>query len=190
MFQLKLGLDHVLNVYRQKEVVLGPDQTQSLRTFMGTMAIMASEEGISVGRFTPDFRIASNPMIQFKTAMKGDSVVPKLKIDSSVLFTPGQAGLATAAQQELEKVAQFVQNFSPSKVIIEGHTDSDGDETANQTLSETRAEAVKDYLITEYEYITADMVVAQGYGEMRPLVNNDTPENKALNRRIEIVVWE
>ena len=50
---------------------------------------------------------------------------------------------------------------------------------------------IKAYLINNYpEIITPEMVIAQGYGETRPIVTNDTPENKALNRRIEIVVWE
>jgi outer membrane protein OmpA-like peptidoglycan-associated protein len=75
-------------------------------------------------------------------------------------------------------------------LIVEGHTDSDGDDEANQALSELRAGMIKDYLINNYEEITPDMVDAQGYGKTRPIVTNDTPENKALNRRIEIVVWE
>ena len=185
-----INVGNVLNVYREKKIPLGLGMTQSMRILMGTMTITASQEGISVGRFAPDLLIVSNPMVRVKGAMKGDTVVPKLKLDSSVLFDPGQSGLTAAAQQELEKVAQFVQNFSPTTLVIEGHTDSDGDESANQLLSEMRAKIIKDWLVTSYEYITGDMTVARGYGEMRPLVSNDTPENKALNRRIEIVVWE
>ena len=87
-------------------------------------------------------------------------------------------------------MAEFVRAFNPSKLIVEGHTDSDGDEEQNQKLSEERAGVIKTYLINNYDEITPDMVQAQGYGETRPIVTNDTPENKALNRRIEIVVWE
>jgi outer membrane protein OmpA-like peptidoglycan-associated protein len=156
------------------------------------MVITASQSGISTGRFIPDSRIASNTMIRIKNPMKADLVIPKLKIDSSVLFLPGLASLqGQVVQGEMEKVAQFVRAFTPSKLIIEGHTHSDGDEEQNQALSEPRAELIKAYLINNYpEIITPEMVIAQGYGETRPIVTNDTPENKALNRRIEIVVWE
>ncbi|MFC1526094.1 OmpA family protein [Candidatus Latescibacterota bacterium] len=123
--------------------------------------------------------------------MKGDLVIPKLKIDSSVLFEAGAATLqGQVVREELLKIVDFVRSFSPSKLVIEGHTDSDGDEAANQDLSVRRAEMVRDYLISNYTEITPEMVSAQGYGESRPLVRNDTPENRALNRRIEIVVWE
>ena len=49
---------------------------------------------------------------------------------------------------------------------------------------------VKQYLVATYPFITPAMIESKGYGEQRPVVNNDTPENKALNRRIEVLVWE
>ena len=118
-------------------------------------------------------------------------MIPNLKIDSSVLFQPGQVGLQVqAVKGELDKVVQFVRVFNASKLIVEGHTDSDGDERQNQALSEQRAGMIRDFLIDNYEEITAEMVEAKGYGETQPIVNNDSPENKARNRRIEIIVWE
>jgi len=155
------------------------------------MLVATSQPGISLGKFIPDAETGTNPMIRIMSPMKADLVIPKLKIDSSVLFQPVAAALqGQVVQGELDKVAQFVRSFSPSKLIVEGHTDSDGDDEANQALSELRAGMIKDYLINNYEEITPDMVDAQGYGETRPIVTNDTPENMALNRRIEIVVWE
>ena len=60
--------------------------------------------------------------------MKADIVIPNLEIDSSVLFQPGQVGLqAQAVKGESDKVVQFVRVFNASKLIVEGHTDSDGD---------------------------------------------------------------
>ena len=53
-----------------------------------------------------------------------------------------------------------------------------------------RAEAVRQYLIDEYDFISPAMVEARGYGEVRPTVPNNSPENKTLNRRIEVIVWE
>ncbi|MFC1525189.1 OmpA family protein [Candidatus Latescibacterota bacterium] len=178
----------VLNVYREKRLARGVQRP--LRLFIGTMVITDSQPGASMGRFKPNDAALSHPLIRHRAAMKGDLVVPVLVIDSGVLFDPGQASLKPAAQQEFTKVADFVNMFSPNKLVIEGHTDSDGDEDANQMLSKQRAQAVVDYLVLTYNFITPAMIESRGYGETRPVVNNDTPENKALNRRIEVLVWE
>lgn len=182
-----LNRGEILNVYR--EVRLDASVPRPLRIFIGTMTITESQIGSSLGSFIPGPNI-SQPIIKYKAPVKGDIVVPRLIIDSSVLFDAGKADLKAGARQEFDKVATFVQNFTPSKLIIEGHTDSDGDDVANQTLSETRANAVRQFLILTYPFITAGMIEARGYGERQPIATNDLPENKALNRRIEVVVWE
>lgn len=177
----------VLNVYREKRLVRSaPDP---MRLFIGTITITEAQSTSSVGKFEPADAI-THPMIRMKTAMKGDIVVPRLVIDNSVLFDPGQATLAAGAGAEFQKVATFVQLFSPGKLVIEGHTDSDGDPDANLGLSEQRANAVKDYLVTQFQFITDAMIDAKGYGEEQPIAPNNSPENKQLNRRIEVLVWE
>jgi len=180
-----------LNVFRVTSRPGGQKGGESVRLQLGTMTIIESEAGVSLGLFNADAGIRGNPLLRMKIPVKGDLVIPKLKIDSSVLFAPGAATLqAQVVAEELAKVVQFVRSFSPSKLVVEGHTDSDGDEAANQDLSLRRAEMVRDYLVNNFTEITPDMVSATGYGESRPLVRNDTPENRALNRRIEIIVWE
>ena len=72
-----------------------------------------------------------------------------------------------------------MQNFSFSKVVIEGHTDSDGDPPRQQDTSWRRARAVADWLVTQGG-LTAEMVEFRGYGDTRPIAPNDTPENKQL----------
>ena len=72
---------------------------------------------------------------KFKVPLKNDFVVPRLIIDSGVLFNPGDAALNLGAAAEFQKVANFIQNFSPGKIIIEGHTDSDGDEERDSIVS-------------------------------------------------------
>jgi len=106
------------------------------------------------------------------------------------LFDPGDATLKPDAAEEFAKVARFVEMFTPSKLVIEGHTDSDGDAEANQVLSELRARSVVEYMILEFDFINAEMIEGRGYGEDQPLVPNDSPENKQLNRRIEALVWD
>ena len=176
-----------LNVYRERRV--HPSLPRSMRIFIGTLEIRESQNGSSMGRFEPSEKI-NLPIIKYKVPMKGDIVVPRLIIDSSVLFGAGDASLNPGAVGEFEKVSRFVRNFSPNKLVIEGHTDGDGDEDANMILSINRADAVVKYLIETYPFITSSMIEARGYGETQPITPNDTPENKKLNRRIEVVIWE
>ena len=186
--EINLNRGEILNVYREKK--LHPSIPRPLRIFIGTMTITESQNGSSVGQFIGNENIKL-PIIKYKIPMKGDIVIPRLIIDSGVLFDPGKAALKQGAGQEFDKVANFVINFSPNKIIIEGHTDSDGDDEANQVLSESRAEVVRQYLLTTYaQDITPAMIEARGYGERQPIVANDTPENKQLNRRIEALIWE
>ena len=178
----------VLNVYREK-FILGP-KTAPIRIFIGTMKIKVSQTGSASGAFFPNRVAMEEPIIRYRTALKGDVVVPRLIIDSGVLFDSGRSGLKPGAAQELQKVADFVRMFTPTKLVIEGHTDSDGSRDYNQKLSEDRSTLVRESLVQSYEFITQGMVESIGYGEEHPIVENISPENKALNRRIEIVVWE
>ncbi|MFP6592582.1 MAG: OmpA family protein, partial [Candidatus Latescibacterota bacterium] len=123
-------------------------------------------------------------------AIKGDIVVPRLIINNAVLFDAGSVELKPEAAEEFGKVADFIRLFSPAKLTIEGHTDSDGEPAANMQLSEQRALQITRYLVEEYTFITPAMVEAKGYGEAQPIVPNTTPGNKTLNRRIEVIVWE
>ena len=182
-----INKEDVLNVYREKR----PGRNiPPIRLFIGTMEINGSQQGSSMGHFTPNPAALTNPIIRYKSAMKTDIVVPRLVIDSAVLFDPGKIALKANAAEEFKKVADFVNNFSPSKLVIEGHTDSDGDANANHQLSVARAETIRQYLIDAYDFITPAMVDAKGFGEERPVVPNSSPENKTLNRRIEVIVWE
>ena len=75
---------------------------------------------------------------------------------------------------------------SESKIVVEGHTDSQGGAGYNQDLSQRRAQSVRDYLVTRG--IAADRVTSQGFGLTRPIADNASAEGRANNRRVEIVV--
>lgn len=88
---------------------------------------------------------------------------------------------------QLDSIAA-VMNANPDvTAIIEGHTDSDGDDKSNQTLSEKRANAVKDYLVNQGE-VSPNRLSAVGKGESQPVADNSSPAGKAQNRRIEFKV--
>ncbi len=89
----------------------------------------------------------------------------------------------------LEKVRAIIQLYPESKLVIEGHTDASGDARSNTQLSEKRAYAVMQYL-RESLLIGADRVNAIGYGAEKPVASNETPEGRAKNRRIDIIIMK
>ncbi|MGE5497327.1 MAG: OmpA family protein, partial [Syntrophothermus sp.] len=86
----------------------------------------------------------------------------------------------------LKEIAAVLKENPSVKVMIIGHTDSDGDETLNMELSKHRAAAVKFALSSEFG-IDASRMSTDGKGESQPAVNNSSPEGKASNRRVEFV---
>jgi len=105
-----------------------------------------------------------------------------------VSFEAGKASLLPSAMTAVDRLAQLMAVYPERSVRIEGHTDSAGDDAANQTLSERRANAVRDALLARG--VDAARIEAVGYGETRPIADNGTPGGRQKNRRIEIVVSE
>jgi outer membrane protein OmpA-like peptidoglycan-associated protein len=102
-------------------------------------------------------------------------------------FAVGEANIKPKNFQLLTKVQSAIRAFPNSKLIIEGHTDSYGSDTANYALSQRRADAVKAYMMANMR-IDPSTVAAVGYGETKPIANNETPEGRAKNRRIDLVI--
>ena len=103
-----------------------------------------------------------------------------------VLFDSGQFTLKPAARERLARISGIVLAYPELKLEVEGHTDSIGTDDFNQKLSEKRADSVRDYLTNSG--ISADSVVARGYGKTQPIADNGTVEGRKLNRRVEMVV--
>ena len=110
-----------------------------------------------------------------------------ITLSGSVLFSSAKWDLLPAAQMKLNDVANALTKEDPhSKIVVEGHTDSQGAAAYNQELSQHRAQAVRDYLVTRG--IASDRITAQGFGPTRSIADNASPEGRANNRRVEIVV--
>ncbi len=88
---------------------------------------------------------------------------------------------------EVEKIAVFMRENSLTRVTIEGHSDSDGPSEYNRNLSQRRAQAVARVLVVQFN-MPALRVTAVGFGEDRPLVENDSKSNKLKNRRVVAVI--
>jgi outer membrane protein OmpA-like peptidoglycan-associated protein len=120
---------------------------------------------------------------------EGEADRMTITLDGVVLFETGESDLLRPAESRLETVASALQEHaSDKKIIIEGHTDSTGPAELNRRLSEERAESVKEFLVRQG--IDADQIEIVGRGESRPLVPNTSPTNRAMNRRVEIIVGD
>ena len=107
-------------------------------------------------------------------------------LTGSVLFKSGKSTLMPSARTKLDQVANALLTIQARNLIIEGHTDSQGSDANNQELSQRRSEAVRDYLVQRgYPAIN---IQSQGRGEGSPIAKNDSPEGRANNRRVEIVI--
>ena len=104
----------------------------------------------------------------------------------NIYFASGSATLKPESYSILDSVAILLRNNPTSRIQISGHTDSDGSEASNQTLSERRAQSVYQYLVSTG--IAGNRLTTAGYGESIPVVPNNSAANKAKNRRIEFLV--
>lgn len=105
---------------------------------------------------------------------------------SDVLFKTGSFELLAGARERLAKVSGIVLAYPGMHIEVEGHTDSIGGDDYNMTLSQRRAEAVRDYLVQQG--ISDSTIVARGLGKTGPVATNDTPEGRQQNRRVELVL--
>ena len=110
-------------------------------------------------------------------------------LDGRVInFNSGSAIIAQESKTLLDGLANVAIRCITYNVEVGGHTDGDGDEFANQSLSERRAQSVADYLVGKG--VNAANLIVKGYGETRPMDNSGTEEGDAKNRRIEFKVTQ
>jgi outer membrane protein OmpA-like peptidoglycan-associated protein len=105
---------------------------------------------------------------------------------SDVLFDTGQYSLKPGAREKLAKVAGILIAYPTLDIQVGGYTDNVGGDDMNQKLSENRASAVRDYLVTAG--VTANSVTAKGFGNTLPVASNDNSAGRQENRRVELVV--
>lgn len=105
---------------------------------------------------------------------------------NNIFFDFGKATLRKSSLPELEKLMEFMELNENVRIEIGGHTDNVGSEEDNQSLSEARAKAVRDYLVKNR--VSLDRLSFKGYGESKPVVDNESEENRQKNRRIEFTI--
>jgi outer membrane protein OmpA-like peptidoglycan-associated protein len=119
-------------------------------------------------------------------AIKEEARGTVITLNGAVLFVTGEAKLLPIAQERLRQVARALKETPHGALVVEGHTDSVGSPAANEELSLRRAGAVREFLVSEG--VDADRIRAVGLGQSRPIADNRSPEGRANNRRVEIVV--
>lgn len=128
-------------------------------------------------------QLAAQAALSVKEEARGTVIV----LPGSVLFTSGNYQLTPEAQSKLAMVAEtLAPQAKTHDILVEGHTDSRGTPTSNQVLSESRARAVMDYLVSRG--VAAQAITSVGIGQARPIADNASPEGRANNRRVEIIV--
>lgn len=115
---------------------------------------------------------------------QGNQLVIRLR---GMQFPIGKAVIMPENYALLSKVQLAIRSFNDPEVIVEGHTDSTGSTEVNQQLSQERATAVKEYLVSN-NTLPGNSLLAVGYGSARPLMSNETAEGRAVNRRIDVII--
>ncbi|MEO8588393.1 MAG: OmpA family protein [Flavobacteriales bacterium] len=111
----------------------------------------------------------------------------KITFDSGLLFGVDQSTLSGTAQTNLAELATTLNKYEDTDILVEGHTDADGSEEHNQTLSVRRAQTVTAYLVQQG--VRSGRLSSNGYGEAQPVDDNTTEAGKAANRRVEIAIF-
>ncbi len=115
---------------------------------------------------------------------QGDDVVISLM---GIRFASGRSSIDAANVSLMNKVRDALALFPDTSVVVEGHTDANGTDSANLILSQDRADAVRTYLVSTFG-IDAEKISSIGYGETRPVATNETADGRARNRRIDLII--
>jgi len=125
-----------------------------------------------------------NKVPDAKVERVGEGIV--VEFSSNVLFAFDKSDLSAESKVSLDKLVTVLNGYPDTNIELQGHTDSKGSESYNQTLSEKRATTVSGYLSTKG--ITASRVTVKGFGETLPKYDNETEEGRAQNRRVEFLI--
>ena len=182
------GWRHISIAFTQGKIKIYMDDTR----LINIPRYEANPSGISIecegyaGDKSEELQYVKNVRIAKGGVKYYDRVLTDGKIIcNGIRFDVNKATLKTESMGPINEIFSLLQKQSDLKFSIEGHTDSDGDEATNQTLSEQRAKTVMEQLISMG--IAADRLSSKGFGESMPIGSNNTPEGKANNRRVEFV---
>jgi outer membrane protein OmpA-like peptidoglycan-associated protein len=161
------------------------------RTFLEIRATVVDIKGMATGIGGGTSGIVATVQ-QVRQAMQDlgateTAIEVRVDLPADVLFDFDKASIRPDAAQALGKLATVIRGFPSAQVLLEGHTDSVGNDAYNQSLSERRADAVKTWLVGK-EALEAARFRTQGFGESKPVASNDTDQGRQKNRRVVAVI--
>jgi OOP family OmpA-OmpF porin len=127
---------------------------------------------------------ASFPADEARVVRQGDDVVLSLL---GIKFPSGRSTIDSGSAALMKKVQQGLALFPGASISVEGHTDANGSDSTNLILSQDRADAVRQYLVSNFG-LDPEKVSSVGYGEARPVATNETAAGRTRNRRIDLVI--
>jgi OOP family OmpA-OmpF porin len=142
-------------------------------------------EGVLLGAREEQIETLQQQLQDLQTRQTERGLVVTL---GDILFQVDRAELQPGGIQQLSRLADYLRENPDRSILIEGHTDSTGQDSYNLRLSENRAYAVEDFLISQG--IDPRRIASRGYGEQFPIAPNDTAAGRQENRRVEIIVPE
>ena len=157
-------------------------------TVLGTIigAAIGGTAGALIGNYMDEqAEEMENDIAGAKIERIGEGI--KITFDSGILFETNSSLLQYEAKTNISKLAIILNKYPDTNILITGHTDFDGTEEYNQTLSERRAKSDYDY--TNGQGVNATRLSVIGLGELEPVATNETVEGKQLNRRVEIAIF-
>lgn len=153
---------------------------------------IANQISPGAGMVTFEFANDTHPILikNIRIAAGGSDAYNKVVTDGKfiaygILFDVNRATLKPESMGTINEISKMMKEHTDLKFEIGGHTDSDGSATLNNKLSQERADAVKQQLVSMG--IDGSRLTTKGYGATKPVADNNTPENKARNRRVEFV---
>ncbi len=154
----------------------------------GKGAAIGGAVGVAAGAIIGDYMAKQKEELEKVPGADVEQVGDELVVtfDSPILFDTDSASLKPQSKALLDDVGRVLMDYPDTNVLVKGHTDNTGTETHNQSLSERRARAVHNYLVTRG--VSASRLTSMGFGESMPVASNDSPSGRAQNRRVELQI--
>ena len=156
-----------------------------------TEKILGAGSGAIAGAGIGSYMDEQERKLRQQTAGSGVDVIRQgddllLRMPSGITFAFNDASVQPQFRPTLDEVSSILSQYPKTYIDVYGHTDSDGSDAYNQTLSERRAQSVAGYLTSHG--VQSARIATRGFGETQPIASNATEEGKAANRRVEIKI--
>lgn len=154
----------------------------------GAGAVVGGLTGAAIGRYmdNQERELRTGLANAEAASIQREQDILAVTFKADFMFDVNSSVIKPGAYQEIDRVAQVLNKYPQTRIRIEGHTDSTGSEEYNQRLSEQRAEAVKNALITRS--VDPARLETIGMGESSPIAGNDTEAGRQINRRVKVVI--